>query len=99
MTYLHCHKCDWQQDDYWSKSYNPLRFLLNWEDELLSDDLNALMPYGEGEQEPIPLREVIAREVERAATKIRNMQYRTMMERQAADWTCPNCHERALDED
>ena len=22
MAYLHCHSCDWQQDDFYSKSYN-----------------------------------------------------------------------------
>jgi len=24
MAYLHCHSCDWSQDDFWSKRYNPL---------------------------------------------------------------------------
>lgn len=24
MAYLHCHSCDWSQDDFWSWSYNPL---------------------------------------------------------------------------
>ncbi len=23
MAYLHCHSCDWAQDDFYSKSYNP----------------------------------------------------------------------------
>ena len=24
MAYLHCHSCDWSQDDFWSWRYNPL---------------------------------------------------------------------------
>ncbi len=24
MAYLHCHSCDWSQDDFWSKRYNPI---------------------------------------------------------------------------
>jgi hypothetical protein len=24
MAYLHCHSCDWTQDDFWTKTYNPL---------------------------------------------------------------------------
>jgi hypothetical protein len=23
MAYLHCHACKWEQDDFWSKTYNP----------------------------------------------------------------------------
>ena len=28
MAYVHCHACKWGQDDFWSRSYNPLRCLL-----------------------------------------------------------------------
>ena len=24
MAYLHCHDCDWSQDDFYTKQYNPL---------------------------------------------------------------------------
>lgn len=24
MSYLHCHSCDWSQDDFYSKGYNPI---------------------------------------------------------------------------
>jgi len=24
MAYLHCHSCDWSQDDFWCRSYNPI---------------------------------------------------------------------------
>jgi hypothetical protein len=27
MAFLHCHNCNWEQDDFWSwKGYNPVRF-------------------------------------------------------------------------
>ena len=25
MSYLHCHGCHWEQDDFWSWHYNPIR--------------------------------------------------------------------------
>lgn len=24
MAYLHCHSCEWSQDDFWSLRYNPI---------------------------------------------------------------------------
>ncbi|MFW6001851.1 MAG: hypothetical protein ACOCQD_00765 [archaeon] len=30
MAYLHCHTCDWEQDDFWDKRYNPITKL--WRD-------------------------------------------------------------------
>jgi hypothetical protein len=29
MAYLHCHACNWEQDDFWSKAYNPWTVLLD----------------------------------------------------------------------
>jgi len=28
MAYLHCHSCEWSQDDFWTKRYNPLSLLI-----------------------------------------------------------------------
>lgn len=28
MAFVHCHSCSWQQDDFWSRSYNPIRWLV-----------------------------------------------------------------------
>ena len=28
MAYVYCKKCGWQQDDFWNKTYNPLRFFV-----------------------------------------------------------------------
>ena len=33
MSYVHCGKCDWGQDDFWSWRYNPLVCL--WKDKYL----------------------------------------------------------------
>ena len=30
MAYLHCHGCDWSQDDFWHKGYNPISLM--WKD-------------------------------------------------------------------
>jgi hypothetical protein len=38
MAYLHCHKCGWSQDDFWSETYSPLSRLI--EDGLLSSLLS-----------------------------------------------------------
>lgn len=24
MTYIYCRECDWQQDDFWGRHYNPI---------------------------------------------------------------------------
>lgn len=26
MSFVHCHSCNWEQDDFWSWRYNPVRF-------------------------------------------------------------------------
>jgi hypothetical protein len=32
MAYVHCHKCHWSQDDFWSLGgYNPVRWFLKYE--------------------------------------------------------------------
>lgn len=28
MSFVHCHGCNWEQDDFWNKSYNPVRYFL-----------------------------------------------------------------------
>ncbi len=29
MAYLHCHSCDWSQDDFYTRGYNPLTKIWN----------------------------------------------------------------------
>ena len=106
MAYLHCHNCDWQQDDFWDKNYNPIRFLLNWEKDLLNDlsnldssfttDIQFIKDNGN-----ITRRELIARELESHARTIRKMKFRTYEEYQRLnpDRICPNCKQQELDID
>jgi predicted RNA-binding Zn-ribbon protein involved in translation (DUF1610 family) len=98
MAYLHCHKCGWSQDDFWNKSYNAIRFLLNWEDELLNEKFKQKFP-GDSEWRKrfgdITYQEVIAQELERHAQTIRNMVWVTRDEFQAdydaGKAKCPKC--------
>ena len=94
MSYLHCHKCGWSQDDFWDKSYNAIRFLLNWEEELLNEKFHQLFP-GELDTKGMTYQEVIARDLERHAKTIRNMKWQTREDfdidykKRAA--MCPDC--------
>ncbi len=106
MAYLHCHNCHWQQDDFWDEKYNPIRFLLNWEELLLGDkdkldgsftnDAQFIRDHG-----VISSRELIARELEKHGRTIRNMKYRTNDEfkRLNPEKICPNCNQKELDID
>ncbi len=95
--YLHCHACGWEQDDYWSKDYNPLRRILEpWEERLLEQpDLDAPANHAQ------TYREVIAQAAINAAESIRRMRYRTREEYHAKnpERRCPQCGEQQLDED
>lgn len=31
MSYVHCHNCNWEQDDFWGWGYNPLKFFFGVE--------------------------------------------------------------------
>lgn len=32
MSYVHCHGCNWSQDDFWSlRGYNPVRWFLKYD--------------------------------------------------------------------
>jgi hypothetical protein len=99
-AYVHCHNCDWGQDDFWSSDYNPVRFLLNWEEDLLGERLDEPFTDDAGfikEHGNLSVREVIARECEKAAASIRNMHFLS-----EEDWQtnnkCPKCGQ-ALDID
>lgn len=99
MAFVHCHDCGWEQDDFWSYSYNPLESLLEWQDYLLdfsrldesfTDDIDFVRDNGN-----ISVREAIARECERAARNIRKMVF--MTEKEYQNGRCPNCGSDQLD--
>jgi len=98
MAYAHCHKCNWSQDDFWDEGYNPIRYLLNWEEDLLdfgkldepfTDDAQFIKERGN-----LSRREVIAQELEKHAETIRKMKILTNEEANTA--MCPNCGEERV---
>lgn len=97
MSFLHCHnpKCYWEQDDFWSESYNPIKSLQNWIESLLSPKLDEQFTYDAAflrEYGPISTREAIIKEIDKAGKCIRKMKWLKM-----EDWVkdgrppCPNC--------
>lgn len=95
MAYLHCHSCGWQQDDFWNKTYNPIRHLLNWESDLLTknldeqwtDDKNIIKETG-----CKTWREIIVKNIENAAQSVREMLFRVQDDfNNNKDVRCPNC--------
>ena len=105
MAYLHCHSCGWEQDDFYSpEGYNPASSLKSWMDGLCSEKIDK--PFTNcsefiHENGNISMREVIAREFEKYAARIRNMKWITweqwQKEREVA--VCPNCGAQNLDID
>lgn len=95
--FVYCRKCGWNQDDFWSDNYNPLKSLMDWKEMLLDpmQDLDRLLMSCEDEDGPMTFREAIARACEAAANKVRDMEWRTMADLESAnpDHMCPKCGE------
>lgn len=104
MAYLHCNNCDFSQDDFWSESYNPMKSVLDWENNLLNQDIEEPFSsdswFNETYGNP-SRREMLAREFEKQARRIRQMKYRTFEEykQMNPERICPNCGEKQLDID
>lgn len=105
--YLHCHTkgCEWEQDDFYSvDGYNPAEYLQSWMKELCGDkvdeqfstDIQFVKDFG-----PISTREVIARQFEKFAKRIRNMPWITweQWEEDRETAVCPKCGKRNFDID
>lgn len=108
MSYLHCHACDFSQDDFWDKDYNPITFLeKNYTKELLTKDLDKIVGFDRntlkeiGYDKPITYREMYAWELERHGQRIREMVYRTFEEykEKNPNRICPKCGKKELDID
>lgn len=101
MAYLHCHKCHWSQDDFYDNSYNPAKYLLDWNESLFGDRKDKLDEIFTNDTEfvrengLITTREVIAQEYEKFAKRIREMKwvsYEDFRKDQAAGIAvCPKC--------
>jgi len=93
MAFLHCHDCDWQQDDFWSlNGYNPVGHLKEYLPDLFKAEVTLCPENGTGE-EIITGQEYVARELERAAASIRGMYVRTSEDFQEIkdEFKCPKC--------
>jgi len=99
VAYLHCHSCNWSQDDFYSEEgYNPASYLSQFTAELLGDGLDKVVETDTG---PITWREVLARDYERFAQKIRTMEWFTyeQWEKDKDTAVCPGCGDRNFDID
>jgi len=103
MSFVHCHKCHWEQDDFYSpKGYNPAHYLENWmkdlclnPDEPFTGDSQWIREHG-----AITYRELIAREFECYARKIRTMKWITYEDfKNEPNKVCPSCGSNDLDID
>jgi len=105
MSYLHCHSCDWSQDDFYSvKGYNPAYYLKDWMEMLCSNDVDKQFSNDSGfikEYGPISRREVIAQNFEKFANRIREMKWVTyeQWEKDKESAVCPQCGKKDFDID
>ncbi len=107
MAYLHCHNCDFNQDDYWSEDgWNPVKSFENDKDTLLNEDLdetvrmdsNWLREHG---RESVTRRDLVVLHLRQIIARVEGMVYRTHDElrERNPDMRCPRCGERELDVD
>jgi len=105
MAYLHCHSCDWSQDDFYDDNYNPAKYLLTWNKYLVSNDIDK--PFSNDalfikENGNISTREVLAKEYESFAKRIRTMKwitYQQWKDEKEENKRCPKCNSKNLDID
>ena len=89
MAYLHCHGCDWQQDDFWSlDGYNPLAegSMADLRQYLFKDEVKL-------ERKTMTGREFVVMELKRIIRSIESMAVPTSEEWQEVRhiWVCPKC--------
>lgn len=95
--YVHCHKCGWEQDDFYSENgYNPAKFLSSLNKDLFGN-LEEIIHCGEYKN-GIPLhpditkREWIARYYDDFAKRIREMKWVTVEQfYNDPNKVCPKC--------
>jgi hypothetical protein len=104
--FVHCHNCNWQQDDFYSvDGYNPVRVLKDLNEYLCGDKIDEIIHCGEFVNgKPIrpdmTQREWIARYYERFAKHIREMKWITAEQYYAdPNKVCPKCGSSKLDLD
>lgn len=89
MSYVHCHKCSWTQDDFWSlRGYNPLRFYLSTTLPWLA--VPRLVEVGD-KRTPTFSWMLLARRTLRLVRAPFKQKYWTRAACKRAEWTCPQC--------
>ncbi len=99
MAYLHCHKCNWSQDDFYHDGYNPAKYLMDWNEYLFGDKKDKLDEQFTDDSEfikfhgNITTREMIALEYEKFARRIREMKWITYedFKKDKGIAKCPKC--------
>jgi hypothetical protein len=98
MAYIHCHDCDWEQDDFWSRRYNPVQTFFSYVKSFRLWIPRTL----EGDRPVFPTHSYVFlwRQVLRMLRKFRNMRWWTWKtykrDREANIAFCPKCGARDL---
>lgn len=83
--FLYCHNCNWEQDDFWDENYNPLRYLLSWEKDLLDfEKLDNEICYNNK-----TYREAIIESLYKVAEDIKDMKF--LKYEEGKKYKCPKC--------
>lgn len=108
MAYLHCHNCDFSQDDYWSEDgWNPVKSFENDKDTLLHEDLDEVVqmdPQWLREHhglDSVTRRDLVILHLRQIIARVEGMVYRTQEEfrERNPEMRCPRCGEQELDVD
>jgi len=89
MAFLHCHHCNWNQDDFWGESYWPFPSIEELKDHLLAEDLDAVWLPKDGPFPSQTHRQYIVKSLLNAAKRVWKMKFRTFEEWDGQP--CPQC--------
>lgn len=101
MAFLHCHKCGWSQDDFWSWSYNPARyFFIEMVPWLYRPRFVYLDSWATG-QKKIHSWALLVSKLFHAIKKLFVQRWWTEHSWAMSKnrWRCPECHDLSLDVD
>ena len=111
MAYLHCHNCNFSQDDYWHKTYNPITCFQNDLEDLLEKDLDEIVEMdsewmkkkenGYKDYKQITRRKLVLYHLWQIKNRIEKMIYRNPEElkKKNPEMKCPICKQKTLDVD
>ncbi len=99
MAYLHCHNCDFSQDDFWHEGYNPVTCFNDDLENLLTSDLDEKVEMDSEWLSNHHLidhpnrRELILYHLDQIKARIETMVYRSEDEfrQKNAEMRCPKC--------